>query len=182
VLPGYGAIRSAWAPPGSYPSGTFPRRLAVLAELLQMGLPLRCVALDANGGYDTHDGQAGALPGMLGLLAQSIAAFQADLEARGLADRVVMHLWSEFGRRPQQNGSGTDHGAGGLSMLIGTQVKGTMIGEFPGLATLDPQGNLRNTSDFRHVYKHVVQDWLGVDPTGIIPDAAKLSTPLALFK
>ena len=57
-----------------------------------------------------------------------------------------------------------------------------MVGEFPGLATLDPQGNLPSTSDFRHVYKHVVQDWLGVDATGIIPDAAKFTTPLALFK
>ena len=150
--------------------------------MLAMGLPLRCVALDANGGYDTHDGQAGSLPGMLGQFAQSIAAFQADLEARGLADRVLLHVWSEFGRRPQQNGSGTDHGAAGLSFLIGTQVKGTMIGEFPGLATLDPQGNLRNTSDFRHVYKHVVQDWLGEDATGIVPDAAQFTTPLALVK
>ena len=177
------ATRSpAWAPPAGYPSGTFPRRLAVLAELLSMGLPLRCVALDANGGYDTHEAQAATLPGMLGLFAQSIAAFQADLEARGLGDRVVTHVWSEFGRRPQQTSSGTDHGAAGLSFLIGSQVKGTMVGEFPGLATLDPQGNLRNTSDFRHVYKHIVQDWLGVDATGIIPDAAKFSTPLALFK
>jgi uncharacterized protein (DUF1501 family) len=172
----------AWAPPGTYPSGTFARRLAVLAELLGMGLPLRCVALDAHGGYDTHDGQAGSLPGMLGLFAQSLAAFQADLEGRGLADRVVVHVWSEFGRRPQQNGSGTDHGAAGLSLLIGTQVRGQMIGEFPGLATLDAQGNLRNTSDFRHVYKHIVQDWLGVDATGIVPDAAAFSSPLALFK
>jgi len=171
-----------WEPPASYPDGTFARRLAVLAEMLTMGLPLRCVALDANGGYDTHDGQAAALPGMLGLFAQSLAAFQADLEARGLADRVLVHVWSEFGRRPQQNGSGTDHGAAGLSFLIGTKVKGTMIGEFPGLTTLDAQGNLRNTSDFRHVYKHVVQDWLGVDATGIIPDAAKFTTPLTLFK
>jgi uncharacterized protein (DUF1501 family) len=119
---------------------------------------------------------------MLGLFAQSIAAFQADLEARGLANRVVTHVWSEFGRRPQQTSSGTDHGAAGMSLLIGTGVKGTMVGEFPGLATLDAQGNLRNTSDFRHVYKHVVQDWLGVDATGIIPDAAKFTTPLALFK
>ena len=171
-----------WAPPAAYPDDTFARRLAVLAEMLAMGLPLRCVALDANGGYDTHDGQAASLPDMLGLFAQSVAAFQADLEARGLADRVIMHVWSEFGRRPQQNGTGTDHGAAGLSFLIGTQVKGTMIGEFPGLATLDGQGNLRNTSDFRHVYKHVVQDWLGVDATGIIPDAARFTTSLPLFK
>jgi len=172
----------AWTAPASYPGGSFPRRLAVLAEMLGMGLPLRCVALDANGGYDTHDDQNGSLPGQLNLFAASIAAFQADLIARGLADRVLIQVWSEFGRRPRENGGGTDHGAGGLSLLIGSRVTGTLVGEFPGLATLDAQDNLRHTVDFRHVYKHIVQDWLGVDATGIVPDAAKFSAPLALVR
>ena len=149
----------------------------MLAELLTMGLPLRCVALDANGGYDTHEAQAATLPGMLGLFAQSIAAFQADLEARGLADRVVTHVWSEFGRRPQQTSSGTDHGAAGLSLLIGTQVKGTMVGEFPGLATLDHEANLRHTIDFRAVYKGLTEQWLGVSADGIVPGASGLTAP-----
>ncbi len=69
-----------------------------------------------------------------------------------------------------------------MSLLIGARAKGTMVGEFPGLGSLDPDGNLRHTVDFRHVYKHVVQDWLGVDATGIVPDAAKFSTPLALIR
>jgi uncharacterized protein (DUF1501 family) len=172
----------AWGLPASYPGGTFPRRLAVLAEMLGMGLPLRCVALDANGGYDTHDSQGSTLPGQFSLFARSIAAFQADLEARGLADRVLVQVWSEFGRRARENGGGTDHGAGGISLLIGARARGEMVGEFPGLTNLDYQGNLRHTVDFRHVYKHVVQDWLGVDATGIVPDAAKFSTPLALVE
>ena len=54
----------------------------------------------------------------------TIAAFQADLEARGLADRVITLVWSEFGRRPEENDSGTDHGAGGAAYVIGTQVRG----------------------------------------------------------
>ena len=96
-----------------------------------MGLPLKVVALDANGGYDTHDNQNGSLPGDLAEFSQSLAAFQADLEARGLADRVLINVWSEFGRRPEENGSGTDHGAAGLSMVIGTRAKGTMVGRVP---------------------------------------------------
>ena len=152
-----------------------------------MGLPLQCVALDANGGYDTHDGQAGTLHDELAELSASIAAFQADVESRmegtaPLADRVLIQVWSEFGRRPRENGSGTDHGAGGMSMLIGTNAKGTMVGEFPGLGTLDDDGNLLHTVDFRHVYKHVVADWLRVDPAGIVPDAAKFTTPLSLVQ
>ena len=98
-----------------------------------MGLPMKVVALDANGGYDTHDNQAASLNGDLAMFSQSLAAFQADLEARGLADRVLINVWSEFGRRPEENGSGTDHGAAGLSMVIGTQARGQMVGEFPGL-------------------------------------------------
>ena len=165
----------------TYPATTnpFPHRLAALAEMLDQGLPLSCVALEANGGYDTHEDQAGSLPGNLDLLSRSLAAFQADLEARGLADRVVTHVWSEFGRRARQNASGTDHGAGGLSLLMGTRVTGTMVGEFPGIASaqLDGDGNLRHTVDFRAVYTGLVEQWFGVDPAGIVPDAGAFTAP-----
>ena len=147
-----GPRRARGRPRSPYPapSNAFPERLASLAEMIDRGLPLRVVALDANGGYDTHENQAAdAARTNLGLLSSSLAAFQADLEARGIADRVLVHVWSEFGRRPQANGSGTDHGAGGASLVMGTQATGTMVGEFPGLATLDAQSNLRHTVDFR---------------------------------
>ena len=55
-----------------------------------------------------------------------------------------------------------------------------MVGEFPGLGDARRRGQPAHTVDFRHVYKHVVQDWLQVDPTGIVPDAAKFTTPLSL--
>jgi uncharacterized protein (DUF1501 family) len=168
----------------AYPGGgnAFPRRLAALAEMLEQGLPLRCVALQANGGYDTHDNQAATLPADIALLSQSLKAFQDDLEARGVADRVLVHVWSEFGRRARENGSGTDHGAAGLSLLMGTRVKGTMVGEFPGIGPgqLDGAGNLRHTIDFRAVYKGLVEQWLGVDATGIVPDAAAFTAPALL--
>ena len=145
--------------------------------MLDMGLPMKVVALDANGGYDTHDNQNGSLPGDLALFSQSLAAFQADLEARGLADRVLINVWSEFGRRPEENGSGTDHGAAGISMVIGTQARGTMVGEFPGLATLDEDDNLRHTTDFRAVYCSLLEQWLDVDAAGIIPSASSFARP-----
>ena len=75
---------------------------------------------------------AGAV-GHLDLTAASLLAFQRDLEARGLADRVLVHVWSEFGRRAKENGSGgTDHGAAGAGFLIGSRVNGRMVGECPG--------------------------------------------------
>ena len=102
-LAGLQGTDAPWQTAVPYPSEDgFARRLAVLAEMLDMGLPLKVVALDANGGYDTHDNQAGTLPNDLALFSQSLAAFQADLEARGLADRVLVNVWSEFGRRPER--------------------------------------------------------------------------------
>ncbi len=116
---------AAYTSPVGYPKaagGDFPQRLAGLAAMLAGGLPLRCVALTTDTQFDTHSAQAATFDTGLGLAAQAIAAFQADLEARGLADRVLVHVWSEFGRRAQENGSGgTDHGAAGASMLIGSR-------------------------------------------------------------
>jgi uncharacterized protein (DUF1501 family) len=171
------------AGPVAYPTGDdpFPRRLAGLAAMLSAGLPLHVVALSAPGSYDTHDNQAADLAEGLKLTADSLLAFQRDLEARGLADRVLVHVWSEFGRRAKENGSGgTDHGAAGTGFLIGSQVAGTMIGEFPGLLRLDEDGNLRATADFRGLYAALIEDWLGADATAIIPGARKFRRPTIL--
>ena len=173
----------ALASPVPYPAGddAFPRRLAGLASMLGAGLPLHVVALSAPGGYDTHDNQAAELADGLKLTADSLLAFQRDLEARGLADRVLVHVWSEFGRRAKENGSGgTDHGAAGTGFLIGSRVAGKMIGEFPGLGKLDEDGNLRATSDFRGLYSAILEDWLGTDAAAIVPDARKFSRPTIL--
>ena len=170
--------------PVAYPKGEddeFPRRLAGLAAMLGAGLPVRVVALTAPGMYDTHDDQPGELANGLKLTADSLLAFQRDLEARGLADRVLVHVWSEFGRRAKENGSnGTDHGAAGAGFLVGSRVNGQMIGEFPGLAKLDKDGNLRATSDFRGLYGSLLEQWLGADAEAIIPGAAKFARPKIL--
>jgi uncharacterized protein (DUF1501 family) len=168
-------------PPVAYPAdedSDFPTRLAALAAMLAGGLPLRCVSLTAPGDYDTHDNQADDLAKGLKTTADSLLAFQRDLEARGLADRVLVQVWSEFGRRAEENGSdGTDHGAAGASFLIGTRTRGQMVGEFPGLATLDEDGNLRATSDFRAIYCALLEQWLGTDAAAVLPDAGRFSRP-----
>src|SRR5581483_3162201 len=117
------------------------------------GLPLHAVALSAPGHYDTHSNQPGDLASGLQLTGDSLLAFQRDLEARGVADRVLVHVWSEFGRRARENGSaGTDHGAGGIGFLIGSRIAGRMIAEFPGVTGgLDDLGTLRATADFRGI-------------------------------
>ena len=165
----------SYSSPVTYPTSddAFPSRLAALAAMLGAGLPLHCVALTAPGSYDTHTDELSALSDGLQLTSDSLLAFQRDLEARGLADRVLVHVWSEFGRRAQENGdSGTDHGAAGTGFLIGSRVTGTMVGEFPGLKTgLDPDGNLVETADFRGVYAALLEQWFGVDAAIVIPNA-----------
>jgi uncharacterized protein (DUF1501 family) len=159
----------------------FPRRLAALAAMIEAGLPLECVAMQAPGAYDTHDSQIAELEAGLSVTAASLLAFQRDLEARGLADRVVTLVWSEFGRRAEENGSGTDHGAAGLAFVIGSPVRGRMVGEFPGLANgLDSQGNLKPTVDYRALYCSLLEQWLGTDADGIIPNAGAFGRPAVI--
>jgi uncharacterized protein (DUF1501 family) len=159
-----------------YPSNEVGTRLRSLAQMLGAGMPIRCATLNGAGGYDTHSGQAASFNRNLKATVDAIVAFQRDVEQRGLADRVLVHLWSEFGRRPEENGSaGTDHGAAGVGFLIGARANPGLVGEFPGLTSLDPQGNLRATSDFRALYASLVEDWLGgASAADVIPDAAKV--------
>lgn len=167
-------------PAVAYPIGEeewFGKSLAALAGMLGSGLPIRCAAISAPGGYDTHDNQEESFARDVQVTADSIAAFQADLEARGLADRVLTLVWSEFGRRPEQNDTGTDHGAAGAGLVIGTGVRGRMIGEFPGLAQLDAEENLRHTADFRGLYCALLEQWFNVDAAAVIPGAAGFSRP-----
>jgi uncharacterized protein (DUF1501 family) len=164
--------KPTYTSPVPYPAdgGEFPQRLAALAAMLAAGMPIKCASLTAVGSYDTHSDETDTLSTNLGQTIESVLAFQRDLEARKLDDRVLIQLWSEFGRR-QENGSGTDHGAAGLSFLIGSRAVGKMVGEFPGLSDLDENENLVNTSDFRAMYSALLEQWFQTEAGLIIPGA-----------
>jgi uncharacterized protein (DUF1501 family) len=172
---------SGIASPVPYPDGgddPFPKTLAGLAAMIEAGLPLRCVAMTAPGLYDTHDSQPDFLDAGLRLTAASLAAFQRDVETRGVADRVLLWVWTEFGRRVEENASkGTDHGAAGVAWLIGSRVRGARVGEHLRLDDLDEYGNLRTVVDFRSVYCSLLEQWFGVDAEAIIPDASSFPRP-----
>jgi uncharacterized protein (DUF1501 family) len=170
--------KPTYTSPVTYPSGDFGKRLAGLAAMVAGDLPLRCVAITAPGSYDTHSNQATSLANGLKQTFDGLLAFQRDIEARGIADRVLVKVWSEFGRRPKENGSGTDHGAAGSAFLIGTRAAGQMVGQFPGLTTLDPQQNLRSTADFRALYCGLLEQWLGTDAADVIPGASSFARPV----
>jgi uncharacterized protein (DUF1501 family) len=164
-----------WGTTVPYPTSqdAFPARLKGLAAMIAAGLPLSCVTVSAPGMYDTHADQAGGLASDLALTASSLRAFQRDLESRGVADRVLVLVWSEFGRRVEQNGSaGTDHGAAGIGLLMGSRVRGEMLGEFPGLVDLDEDDNLRSTFDYRSLYCSLLEQWFATDAAAVIPGAA----------
>jgi uncharacterized protein (DUF1501 family) len=167
--------KPTYSAPVTYPTDSksdFPQRLAGLAAMIASGLPLRCVALTPETQFDTHASQADAFTPGLTTISEAVAAFQADLEARGIADRVLVHVWSEFGRRALENGGlGTDHGAAGVGMLIGTRATGTMVGEWPSLTNLDANGNQKENVDFRGVYASLLEQWFDHDAAAVIPEA-----------
>jgi uncharacterized protein (DUF1501 family) len=164
--------------PVTYPTGEFAERLAVLAAMLHAEMPIRCASLNGVGSYDTHSDEMETLNTNLGQTVAAVVAFQRDLEARELDGRVLIQLWSEFGRRPEENGSGTDHGAGGAAFLIGSHASGKMVGEFPGLTNLDENDNVLNTSDFRALYCSLLEQWFQTEAGLVIPDAASFQRPV----
>jgi len=121
------------------------------------------------GGFDTHQQEDTRLAPLLGNVDSAIGAFVQDLEAHGVADRVVIMTWSEFGRRVAENGSGgTDHGAAAPMFVIGDPVKGGLYGEQPSLTDTVDGGNLKFSTDFRSVYQTLIRDWLGGDSAAVL--------------
>ncbi len=191
-----GSAKGAPAPAaglyGADPQG-IARQLRDVARLLDTrisgaALPIRCISVNAQGGYDTHSDQAASFGEDLKANCDAIKAFWQDLRNRGEDDRVLMLVWSEFGRRPEENGSGgSDHGAAGAAFVIGKNVRQGLIGEFPGLKAygasdsgLTEDENLRHTSDFRSIEAAILEQWLDTDAAAILPGIGGLARPQLL--
>ena len=161
---------NAGAPGGGYPgnSGGLSDNLQLAAMLLGAGLGTRVITIDW-GSFDTHGDQVSAQDPQLAILSSALAAFKNDLQTRGVEGNVVTLVFSEFGRRIASNDSaGTDHGAGGLVLVSGSSVRGGQAGEHPGVAG-DADGDVVPITDFRTVYQSLIGEWLGGDPTAILP-------------
>jgi uncharacterized protein (DUF1501 family) len=142
-----------------YPGSPLGGQLKHAAQILAGDLGVR-VMYTSQDGYDTHSAQADAHTGLLGDLSASLAAFDKDLQGLGLADRVVVVVFSEFGRRVDENASlGTDHGAASCLFVCGAKVKGGLYGEYPRLDKLG-EGDLIFNTDFRSVYAALLDNWL----------------------
>ncbi len=161
----------------SYPDSELARRLGLTARLIKAGLGTRVYYLE-QGGYDTHGQQLPRHAVLLEELSASLRAFLDDLAASRLADRVVVLVFSEFGRRVAENGSiGTDHGTAGPVLLAGPCVRPGLHGAYPSLMDL-ADGDLKMTVDFRRVYATVLESWLGLPAKGALGGTFE---PLPLF-
>jgi uncharacterized protein (DUF1501 family) len=159
-------IGKNYQPKATYPQTPLANRLKLAAQLIDadLGARLFYVSLD---GFDTHAGQIQTHANLLGQLSGAMTAFYKDLEARGHKDRVLLMTFSEFGRRPKQNGSGTDHGTAAPMLLVGGKVNAGLVGKQPSLTDLD-YGNLKFGIDFRQVYATILDSWLGVPSKDVL--------------
>lgn len=158
---------AAHQPSVTYPKGPLADGLKLLAAAIvkDVGLKAGYVII---GGFDTHAAQAEHQPQLLQTLAESVAAFQADIAAAGKADNVLLMTWSEFGRRVAENAArGTDHGTAAPLLVMGKGVKSGILGDPPDLVNLD-NGNLRYDTDFRSVYATALEEWLQTDSVPIL--------------
>lgn len=144
----------------AYPGSPFAQSLRNVAALVAARLPTRVYFVTLSG-FDTHSNQLNAHANLLTQLSEGLAAFQKDLEGKKLDGQVTTMTFSEFGRRPSENESrGTDHGTAAPLFVLGSRVKGGLLGTPPSLQ-LERNQDLLFSTDFRCVYAAALENWLG---------------------
>ena len=121
-------------------------------------------------GFDNHANQGQLHGGLWTDVSNTVENFFDDLREHDAADNVTLFMFTEFGRRISDNGSGTDHGASGVAFAIGDHVKGGIYGDYPSLEPSQHEegGNLKSSTDFRQVYTSILEDWLKLEASPII--------------
>ena len=151
-----------------YPDTPLAKSLKGIAQVHMAGFGTRIFHVD-HGSFDSHSNQLGMHDQLWTDVSQGVECFFDDLDEHGVADNVVMLMFSEFGRRTHDNGSGTDHGAGGVAFVLGKGVKGGQYGEYPSMEERDlEQGDVVPNHDFRGLYSTIVEDWMGLDARPIV--------------
>ena len=161
--------------PGQYSSGVeysagnpLSQKLRDVARIHFAGLGSR-IFYTEHGGFDTHASQSGNHPKLWNEVSSAIGDFWDDLREHDADSNVLMFVFSEFGRRVKENGSGTDHGAGGVAFAIGPGVRGGMHGEYPETrAEALVDGDLAPGIDFRSTYTTILEDWFGLDAAPMV--------------
>jgi uncharacterized protein (DUF1501 family) len=163
---------AAYRTPVDYGIGNaFGGGLQRVAALIAAGMKTRLYYVSYQGNaFDTHVQQGDVHSRLLMYTADAVRAFLDDVARLGRGNDVAVVMFTEFGRRVEENGSlGTDHGTATPMFLFGARdrIKGGLYGQPPSLTDLD-DGNLKMTTDFRRVYSTAIKEWLGYDDTDTI--------------
>jgi uncharacterized protein (DUF1501 family) len=145
----------------TYANNSLAKNLEWMAKLIKGGLNSKIYYSSLNG-FDTHNNQLQTHQKQLTILNDAIFSFYTDIKKNNLLSRVTLVVFSEFGRRVKENGSGTDHGTAGPMIIIGGNNKGKIIGKNPNLNNLD-QGDLVFENDFRSVYATLLKNKFNFD-------------------
>jgi uncharacterized protein (DUF1501 family) len=172
VLRGADRLKDATAPYEStveYAETPISKQLRDIARVHISGLGTR-IFYTQHGGYDTHANEMPTHPKLLQDLSRGIMDFFQDLRDHDAADNLVMYVFTEFGRRIKDNGSGTDHGSGGGAFIIGDPVKGGLYSEYPSLDSdkWAKGEDMEHTIDFRGIYATLLEQWMGIDSQPIV--------------
>ena len=162
-------VAASYSSSVEYADNPIAKSLKDVARIHLAGLGTR-VFYTNHGGYDHHANEMLAHPGLMRDLSGAIADFIDDLEEHDAAEEVAILVFTEFGRRMRDNGSGTDHGSGGGAFLIGKNIKGGFYSEYPSLEPSEWEHgeDLKHTIDFRGIYATLLEQWLGVESSPIV--------------
>ena len=153
--------------PGKGQQGPLAQQLAVVAELVEAGVPTRVYSV-SMGGFDTHADERGTQQSLLTTFDGALTPFVNRMKTTQRGQQVVVLVYSEFGRRVAANGSdGTDHGTAGPVFVLGSHVNGGFYGAQPSLTDLD-DGDLKESTDFRSVYGTLLEGVLGTDGAQVL--------------
>ena len=172
--------------PGQYTStvewGTNPIASALrdVARVHTAGLGTR-VFYTQHAGYDYHSHQPGTHDRLLGELCGALSDFLTDLRNHDASENVAVLVFTEFGRRIRDNGSGTDHGSGGGAYILGERVQGGLYAEYPSVKQKDWLNgeDLKHTIDFRGIYGTMLEQWMGVEASPIVGSDFEQIRPFA---
>ena len=171
ALQGADILRTA---PGMYSSSveyapdSLAQNVKSISQVFHANLGTK-VLYTQHGPFDTHSGELLSHAKLWNEVSGAIGSLMEDLKEHGTEDDATILVFSEFGRRIKDNGSGSDHGSGGGAFIIGGAVNGGMYGEYPSLAEAEQiEGDLRSNNDFRSVYTNILEDWLQLDAAPIV--------------
>ena len=151
-----------------YPDTSIAKKLKGIAQVHMANFGTRVFYVD-HGSFDSHSNQIGMHDKLWFDVSHAMDAFLDDLKEHNVDDNVVVLVFTEFGRRTHDNGSGTDHGAGGAAFMFGSGVKGGQYSEFPSLEEKDlEQGDVVPNNDYRGLYSTVLEDWMGLDAKPLV--------------